>query len=102
MPMRFDDTQIPGLFGTDGFVGLNNYSQIEAAKLILQRLGLNNGEQEQAVIAKIRSDRLPTVKGESAKDSPQKHIAKAARLIEETGYNRRLPELVELQNRIAE
>ena len=43
----------------------------------------------------------PVEKGESAEDSPQEHIAKAAKLIEETGYKRRLPELEALQMKVA-
>jgi len=35
-------------------------------------------------------------------DSVQEHVTKAAKLIEETGYKRRLPELQELQKRIGE
>jgi len=42
----------------------------------------------------------PVEKGESAL-SLQEHIAKAAKLIEETGYKRRLPELEALQKQVA-
>ncbi len=44
----------------------------------------------------------PVEKGESAENSPQEHIVKAAKLIEETGYKRRLPELEALQNKVVE
>ena len=41
MPMRFDDTQIPGLFSLDGYIDIANRNADEVAKLILQRLDLN-------------------------------------------------------------
>ncbi len=40
-------------------------------------------------------------KSKSVALSVQDHVTQAAKLIEETGYKRRLPELVELQNKIA-
>jgi predicted HTH transcriptional regulator/tetratricopeptide (TPR) repeat protein len=44
----------------------------------------------------------PVEKSESVEFFLQKHIIQAAKLIEETGYKRRLPELQALQHRIAE
>lgn len=44
----------------------------------------------------------PLEKGGPGGDSVQEHVAQAAKLIEETGYKRRLPELLELQQRIGE
>lgn len=41
MPMRFDDTQIPGLFSIDGYVDIANRNLDEVAQLILQRLDIN-------------------------------------------------------------
>jgi len=38
MPIRFDKTQIPGLFSIDGYVSAENRSPDEIAALILQRL----------------------------------------------------------------
>ena len=40
MPMRFDMTEIPGLFSIDGYVWLPNRTPAEVAILILSRLGL--------------------------------------------------------------
>ncbi|MDP3220920.1 MAG: hypothetical protein Q8S73_42945 [Deltaproteobacteria bacterium] len=44
----------------------------------------------------------PIEKWEPGGISVQEHVAQAAKLIEETGYKRRLPELQELQKRIGE
>ncbi|MDP2224633.1 hypothetical protein [Nitrosomonas sp.] len=44
----------------------------------------------------------PLEKGGPGGISVQEHVAQAAKLIEETGYKRRLPELLELQQRIRE
>lgn len=41
MPMRFDDTYIPGLFDIDGYIELSQYRAEEVANLILQRLQQN-------------------------------------------------------------
>jgi hypothetical protein len=38
MPLRFDDTEIPGLFSTDGYVSIRDRRPEEIAALILQRL----------------------------------------------------------------
>jgi|GEM_PF-5444774 len=45
---------------------------------------------------------LPLEKGEEGGIPVQAHVAMAAKLIEETGYKRRLPELQELQKIIHE
>ena len=37
MPFRFDNTEIDGFFGTDGYINANKYEPKEAAELILQR-----------------------------------------------------------------
>ena len=39
MPLRFDDTEIPGLFSTDGYVWIGERSPREVADVILQRMG---------------------------------------------------------------
>lgn len=44
---------------------------------------------------------FPLEKGEPEGISLQEHVAKAAKLIEETGYKRRLPELQELQHKLS-
>lgn len=41
MPMRFDETYIPGLFDLDGYLDLRQRRPKETAKLILQRVKLN-------------------------------------------------------------
>lgn len=41
MPMRFDDTQIPGLLSIDGYIDIENRNLGEVAQLILQRLEIN-------------------------------------------------------------
>jgi len=38
MPLRFDDTDVPGLFSIDGYVPIGNRSPQEIGDLILQRL----------------------------------------------------------------
>jgi tetratricopeptide (TPR) repeat protein len=43
MPLRFDDTEIPGLFSTDGYVWISERPPEEVADLILARLELNTG-----------------------------------------------------------
>ncbi len=44
MPLRFDDTAIPGLFSTDGYVWIGGRSPQEIADLILQRSQVNAGQ----------------------------------------------------------
>jgi hypothetical protein len=41
MPFRFDDTHIPGLFSTDGYIDASGRTPAQIADLILQRLELN-------------------------------------------------------------
>lgn len=43
MPLRFDNTEIPGLFSTDGYVWIGGRSPQEIADLILQRMEINAG-----------------------------------------------------------
>lgn len=38
MSLRFDDTEIPGLFSTDGYVSIGDRTPEDIANLILQRL----------------------------------------------------------------
>lgn len=42
MFMRFDDTVISGLLSTDGYVDLKEHSAIQAARLIVERVRLND------------------------------------------------------------
>jgi hypothetical protein len=44
MPLRFDNTEIPGLFSTDGYVWIGGRPPAEIADLILQRMGINAGQ----------------------------------------------------------
>lgn len=41
MPLRFDDTNVPGLFSIDGYVDLRDRDPETVADLILERLALN-------------------------------------------------------------
>lgn len=41
MPMRFDDSQISGMFSMDGYIDLDQRSSEEVARLILRRLARN-------------------------------------------------------------
>ncbi|MDV6345998.1 hypothetical protein R2083_00510 [Nitrosomonas sp. Is35] len=59
-------------------------------------------EMARLLIAERESPpRVPLEKGEPEGISLQQHVAEAARLIEETGYKRRLPELQELQHKLS-
>ncbi len=42
MPLRFDDTEIPGLFSIDGYVWIGNRSPADIANLILERWRFNS------------------------------------------------------------
>jgi len=67
------------------------------------RLHLTDYHLEMARLLIVEQKNLPqpyVEQGESSALSLQEHVAQAAKLIEETGYKRRLPELVELQNKI--
>lgn len=44
MPLRSDNTEIPGLFSIDGYVWIDGRSPQEIANLILQRLQVNAGQ----------------------------------------------------------
>src|SRR6185295_4602531 len=43
MPLRFDDTEIPGLFSTDGYLWIGHRSPEDIANRILDRWRLNAG-----------------------------------------------------------
>lgn len=59
MPLRFDNTAIPGLFRIDGYIDLRQYTPEQTAGFILQRVK----PRQQSTAPLIHSDRLPTVKG---------------------------------------
>ena len=71
MPCRFDDTEIPGLFSTDGYVWIGDRQPQEIAQVILQRLSLNQStdvfptaesksdNKTQIKLAKIQVAKLP-------------------------------------------
>jgi hypothetical protein len=42
MFMRFDDAQISGSFKIDGYVDLKDFSPIQAARMIVERVRLND------------------------------------------------------------
>lgn len=45
MPLRFDNTEIPGLFSTDGYIQIDERSSREIADLIVQRMRINAGDE---------------------------------------------------------
>ena len=65
MPLRFDNTIIPGLFSIDGYVWISDRSADDVAKLIIERLHINSkgpvasdsssGESQVAVSVNARS-----------------------------------------------
>ena len=60
MPLRFDDTEIPGLYGIDGYIDLRRHTPEQIAGFVLQRV---KPRQQSSTVTSIHSDRLPTVKG---------------------------------------
>jgi tetratricopeptide (TPR) repeat protein len=48
MPLRFDDTEIPGLFSIDGYVSIGNREPREVADLIVQRMQLDSQSSNSA------------------------------------------------------
>ena len=44
MPMRFDQTEIPGLFSIDGYIDIAKRNADEVSQLILQRLEMNRND----------------------------------------------------------
>lgn len=57
MPFRFDMTEIPGLFSTDGYVWIGDRSPEEAAELILQRLELSEPTSALRTASKVAPTR---------------------------------------------
>lgn len=65
LPARFDDTEIPGILPTTGFIDLRQNSPAQVATLILQKLGRNPlALKAHAVASPIN----PSIKGEAAFD----------------------------------
>jgi hypothetical protein len=46
MLMRFDDATIPGSFSLDGYIDLNEYDPIQAARFILERVRLSESHSQ--------------------------------------------------------
>ena len=63
MPMRFDDTHVPGLFSIDGYVNLSNRKPGAVARLILQRLTILEAEIHPSITAQLPAG--PTTSGRS-------------------------------------
>jgi hypothetical protein len=61
MPMRFDDTHVPGLFSIDGYVNLSNRKPGAVARLILQRLTILEADTHPSVGATLPAG--PTTAG---------------------------------------
>ena len=57
MLVRFDTTEIPGLFSTDGYVSVGDRTPEEIARLILQRLETNAGAATAVVSGIAQSSR---------------------------------------------
>lgn len=65
MPLRFDDTHIPGLFGIDGYIDLQTHTSEQTAELTLKRLKLITGKTSNpATQTLIFSNRLPSTLGQ--------------------------------------
>jgi hypothetical protein len=45
MPLRFDNTEIPGLFSTDGSVWIGDRSPEQIAQVIVRRWRLNTSQR---------------------------------------------------------
>ncbi len=54
LPARFDDTAIPGILPTTGFIDLRNHSPIEVALLVCEKLGV--------APSSIKADQVPPPK----------------------------------------
>ena len=66
MPMRFDDADVGGILGIDGYIDLRQHTPKQAAEFILQRLPPkhpDNSTDTTSQTPTILSDRLPTVAG---------------------------------------
>lgn len=59
MPLRFDNTEIPGMFSIDGYVWIGGRSPAEIADLILQRMRINAGQISAASPSGISTPSAP-------------------------------------------
>jgi len=57
LPVRFDDTDIPGLLPTTGFIDLRNHSPVQVALLVCEKLGRTP--------TSVRADQVPSPKSPS-------------------------------------
>lgn len=48
MPLRFDDTEVPGLFSIDGYIDLRKRDPEQVADLVYERLSLNRRRRQEA------------------------------------------------------
>ena len=46
MLLRFDDTEIPGLYGTDGYIPIEGRNEVDVANMILKRLAQNDAQSD--------------------------------------------------------
>ena len=77
MPLRFDDTKIPGLFSIDGYVRIDDRAPEQIAQLILQRLGNESGAPANTVqnlAQSIPQAESPKPRALTKSDRPQLQI----------------------------
>lgn len=65
LPAKFDDTEIPGLLPTTGFIDLRHHSPVEVALLICQKLGIDLNDLKGNQVA---SPHNPAMTGEASFD----------------------------------
>lgn len=58
MPMRFDNTHIPGLFDIDGYLDLRSHEPKEVSEMIAQRLKINKLIRQNPVKKNIKTKQL--------------------------------------------
>lgn len=63
LPARFDDSEIPGLLATTGYIDLRTVSPAECVSLILQKLGRGVGNWEAPAASALPGEDVP--KGQS-------------------------------------
>jgi len=65
LPARFDDSEIPGLLNTTGFIDLRRHSPFEVALLVCEKLGI---DQKSLKADQVPSPRSPSLTGEVSFD----------------------------------
>jgi TIR domain len=70
MPLRFDNTEIPGLFSTDGYAWIGNRSPQDVANLILQRMQFSAPEAAAPTSTASSTSGAPTP-AQSARPAPR-------------------------------